>query len=321
MSSTQPAHSAITEATFVTANEVENTLNNHKVVAMASATSEGILYVVATPIGNLGDITTRAAQCLAQANTVLCEDTRVTAKLLQHLGLHKPLLALHNFNEHAISDKLVARLLAGEKLALVSDAGTPLISDPGFMLVRAARQAGVKVEPIPGCCALITALCVSGLAVERFCFEGFLPSKRGERRTALAQYLHESRTVIVYESCHRIVDSLTDCMEVLGGQRQICIAREITKRFEQIVTLSLVEAVNWIQADDNRQRGEFVLIIEGAPAQAVCTDIVTVSVDVLLNKLRQHLPVKQVAQLAAELTGQKKNALYQQMITQGVEDV
>lgn len=271
--------------------------------------SDGHLYVVATPIGNLGDLSPRALRVLSAVNAICAEDTRVTGGLLSHFGVRARLIALHEHNETEIAGKLVTRLLAGESLALVSDAGTPLVSDPGFALVRASRAAGVPVMTVPGPCAVVAALSVSGLPSDRFVFEGFLPSRRGARRSRLEALADCRDTLIVYESSHRIAECLTDCAEVLGAARRICLARELSKRFEQSITDTASRLCEWLAEDGNRSRGEFVLVIEGAADSAQPDEV-----DRILRALLGELEPSRAARVAAELTGQRKNALYKRAL-------
>ncbi len=267
----------------------------------------GCLHVVATPIGNLDDLSPRALKCLAEADLICAEDTRHTQQLLAAKGLKRPLLALHEHNEAAQVDSVLSRLRAGEQIALVSDAGTPLISDPGFRLVCAARAAGLKVSPLPGPCAAIAALSVAGLPSDRFAFEGFLPSKSGARRERLQALLGEPRTLLFYESSHRILDCLEDAAAVFGEARRAVIARELTKLFETVLDGSLPQLVEQLRADPNQQRGEFVLMIEGAPADA---DAALREGQRVFAVLREHLPASKAAKLAAELSGAPRKALY-----------
>jgi 16S rRNA (cytidine1402-2'-O)-methyltransferase len=269
----------------------------------------GVLYVVATPIGNRADISQRALEVLGAVTRVLAEDTRHSGALLRSLGIATPLQSLHEHNEQAQVDTLLARLRAGENLALISDAGTPLISDPGYRLVRAARQAGVTVVPVPGPSALIAALSVAGLPTDRFVFEGFLPSKAATRRGRLQALAAEPRTLVFYEASHRIQECLADLAELFGAGREAVIARELTKSFEQVQSGCLKDLNAWLAADANHLRGEFVVLVAGAPA-AEETDIGPEARRVLDILLRE-LPVKQAAALAAEITGARKNALYQ----------
>lgn len=269
----------------------------------------GTLYIVATPIGNLGDMTARAVVVLQQVALIAAEDTRHSGPLLQHFGITTPCIACHDHNEREIAAGLVARIVAGESIALISDAGTPLISDPGYHLVRTAREAGVAVVPIPGASALIAALSASGLPSDRFSFEGFLPAKSSARRQRLQALVAESGTLIFYESTHRIEESLADMVGVFGADRYAVIAREITKRFETIHGDTLENLVAWVAADPNQCKGEFVVMVHGAAA--VETRVVDADTERVLRILLEELPVKQAAALAAKITGAKKNALYQ----------
>lgn len=273
----------------------------------ASATPTGTLHVVATPIGNLGDISARARQVLAAVDAICAEDTRHTRQLLQHLGIERPLLALHEHNEEAQSQAVVARLLAGESLALVSDAGTPLVSDPGFRLVRAAREAGIRVSPVPGASALVAALSVAGLPSDRFVFEGFLPAKLKARREHLQALAGEPRTLIFYESSHRIEAALADAVTAFGADRRAVLARELTKLFETVLDGTLAELAARVAADADQRKGEFVLLVEGAPEDA---DAALRAGLRLYEQLREHLPPSKAAKVASEITGAPRKALY-----------
>ena len=269
----------------------------------------GQLYVVATPIGNRADISQRALQVLKAVACVLAEDTRHSGALLRSLGIATPLQSLHDHNEQAQIEPILARLRAGDDLALVSDAGTPLISDPGYRIVQAARAAGLVVVPVPGPSALIAALSVAGLPTDRFVFEGFLPAKSVGRRARLQALVDEPRTLVFYESSHRIQDCLADLAELFGAHREAVIARELTKAFEQVQGGPLRELLAWLAADSNHLRGEFVVLVAGAPAP-VETDV-SGEDERVLKILLKEMPVKQAASLAAEITGARKNALYQ----------
>lgn len=267
----------------------------------------GILHVVATPIGNLEDITARAVRVLAGAELIAAEDTRTTRVLLDRYGIATPMQALHEHNEREQVDRLVERLLGGASIALVSDAGTPLISDPGFRLVAAARAAGVAVQPVPGACAAIAALSVAGLPLDRFCFEGFLPAKSAARRARLAELAGETRTLVIYESAHRIVDCVDDLVAVFGAARAAVLARELTKRFETLIGDTLAEIAAALASDADQRRGEFVLIVAGNPdadAAAIAEG------RRLYAALARELPPSRAAKLAAELSGAPKRALY-----------
>ena len=269
----------------------------------------GTLYIVATPIGNLQDITQRALAIFAEVDLIAAEDTRHSGLLLSHYGIKKPFFALHDHNEQHKADLLVEKLRAGTNIALISDAGTPLISDPGFHLVRKCRQAGVKVVPLPGACAAITALCASGIASDRFCFEGFLPAKSKARRDRLQNLQKEDRSLIFYESTHRILDTLADVEELFGAERYVVLAREITKTWETISGDSVGNLRRWLSEDANRTKGEMVLIVEGC----IETGETEFSPEVVkaLKLIAAELPLKKAAAIVAELYGYKKNALYQ----------
>ncbi|RDZ27054.1 16S rRNA (cytidine(1402)-2'-O)-methyltransferase [Lysobacter silvisoli] len=269
--------------------------------------SPGTLHVVATPIGNLGDLSARALETLRTVDAVCAEDTRHTRQLLSHFGLERPLLALHQHNEDAQAAQLVARLQAGESLALVSDAGTPLVSDPGYRLVRAARAAGIRVSPVPGACAAIAALSVAGLASDRFAFEGFLPAKTAARRDRLSALVAEPRTLLFYESAHRIEETLDDLVVAFGGERPAAIARELTKLFETVLDGPLAQLRERVAADPNQRKGEFVVIVQGAGDDA---DAQVAEGKRLYAKLVDYLKPSQAAKLAAELSGAPRKALY-----------
>ena len=271
--------------------------------------STATLYVIATPIGNLSDISSRALDTLRAVAAVCAEDTRHTRPLLAHYGIDKPLIALHDHNEEAIADKVVARLLAGESLALVSDAGTPLVSDPGFKLVRAARAAGVKVSPVPGACAAIAALSVAGLPSDRFAFEGFLPAKASGRRERLNRLAGATAALVFYESSHRIEESLTDMVAAFGGDRPAVLARELTKLFETVLDGDLAGLLEQVKADPNQRRGEFVVMVQGAGDDEAAQ---IAEGRRLYAKLNEHLPPSAAAKLAAELSGAPRKALYGQ---------
>ena len=230
--------------------------------------NQGTLYIVATPIGNLSDISQRALEVLRQVDLVAAEDTRHSKPLLHHYGIDKAMLAYHEHNEEQLTPKLVQRLLEGESIALISDAGTPLLSDPGYRLVKMAHEAGLRVSPIPGACAAIAALSASGLATDRFLFAGFPPHKQGARQRFYEGLRQQSSTLIFYESSHRVLASVTDMRDVFGAQRSIVLAREISKTFETIHSSTLAALPEWIAADANQQKGEFVLVVQGAALQA-----------------------------------------------------
>lgn len=271
---------------------------------------ECALYVVATPIGNLGDITLRALETLRGADLVACEDTRHARRLLDHHGIGVPTLALHRHNENEAAEKLLRALGEGKRVALVSDAGTPGISDPGARAVAAVRAAGYKVVPLPGACAAVAALSAAGLAEERFLFVGFLPAKSAARRAAIAELAGVPATLVLYEAPHRVAQTVADLVEVLGPGREIVIARELTKLFEQVERMPLQAAPAWLAADDNRTRGEFVLLVTGAAPQVEGV----AEADRILAALLEELPVKQAAKLAAGITGRPKNELYERAL-------
>ncbi len=269
----------------------------------------GTLFVVATPIGNLGDLSPRALETFKSVAAICAEDTRHTRQLLSRFGLERPLVALHEHNEDQACAPLLARLQAGESLALVSDAGTPLVSDPGFRLVRAARAAGIAVSPVPGASALVAALSVAGLPSDRFVFEGFLPAKAGARRARLVELATETRTLIFYESSHRIEDSLSDAAAAFGPDRPAVLARELTKLFETVLDGSLAELQARVRDDANQRKGEFVLLVQGAGEAA---DAKVVEGRRLYAKLSEHLPPSTAAKLAADLSGAPRKSLYGQ---------
>jgi 16S rRNA (cytidine1402-2'-O)-methyltransferase len=269
---------------------------------------EPALYVVATPIGNLRDITLRALDVLAAADVVAAEDTRNTAHLLTQHGINaNRLMAVHQHNEKGAAEKIVALLQAGQSVAFVSDAGTPAVSDPGALLVQAVRAAGLRVIPVPGANAAIAALSAAGLAEPHFLFYGFLPSKSAARRTALESLRDQACTLAFYEAPHRIVECVADLCEVLGGERQVVLAREITKLFETIHACPLRDAGAWLMSDSNQQRGEFVVLVSGAAPQPGLSAEARHTLEILLDEL----PLKQAVQLAAKITAASRNELYQ----------
>ncbi|MFW1967010.1 16S rRNA (cytidine(1402)-2'-O)-methyltransferase [Acinetobacter guillouiae] len=271
------------------------------------------LFVVATPIGHLDDMTFRSIEVLKSVSVIAAEDTRQSAQLLKHYNISTPLTACHDHNESNKIDILIEKLKSGQNIALVSDAGTPLISDPGFKLVRAAQENGIRVIPVPGACAAIAALSAVGLPSDRFSFEGFLSSKQSQRLIQLEKLKHESQTMIIYEAPHRILDSVKDMADVFGADRPVGFAREITKTFETIKKMTLRELVTFIENDRNQQKGEIVLVIGGAP-DAKDQDVEQEKLDQLLNRLLQDLSVKAASQLAADLTGIKKKIAYQRAL-------
>ncbi|OTG78472.1 16S rRNA (cytidine(1402)-2'-O)-methyltransferase [Acinetobacter sp. ANC 5054] len=269
------------------------------------------LFVVATPIGHLDDISYRAIEVLKSVKIIAAEDTRTSAQLLKHFSINTPLTACHDHNESNKIDQLIERLEKGENMALISDAGTPLISDPGFKLVRAAQEKNIRVIPVPGACAAIAALSAVGLPSDRFSFEGFLPSKQSQRLLALNKLKDETQTMIIYEAPHRIVDCLKDMAEVFGTDRPVGFAREITKTFETIKKMTLGELVPFVESDHNQQKGEIVLVIGGSTEEK---DMEQEKLDKLLTRLLQDLSVKAASQLAADLTGIKKKVAYQRAL-------
>lgn len=268
---------------------------------------KGTLYVVATPIGNLADLSARAREVLSQADLICAEDTRHTRQMLNALGLDRPLLALHEHNESERVAQVLAQLQAGKALALVSDAGTPLISDPGYRLVRELRAAGVTISPIPGPCAAIAALSVAGIASDRFCFEGFLPAKSSARRERLQRLAAEPRTLVFYESAHRIEECLADMRLIFGDAREAVLAREISKLFETILDGDLKVIAEKIAADPNQRKGEFVLVIAGAPEDE---NAALVEGRRLYARLAEVMKPSQAAKIAADLSGAPRKALY-----------
>jgi 16S rRNA (cytidine1402-2'-O)-methyltransferase len=268
---------------------------------------KGCLYIVATPIGNLDDITYRAVQVLMEVDAIAAEDTRHSKKLMQHLGVATPLVALHEHNENALSEKIIKRLERGESLALISDAGTPLISDPGFPLVNQAHKAGLKIIPVPGASSVLAALSVSGLPTDRFVFEGFLPSKKTARQNRLRELEKETRTLILFETPHRITVALADLAEVLGEDREIFMARELTKTHEEVKRSSVGQVLEAASSGALQERGEFVLVLAGnGNKQSAIDDQALKIFDLLL----EELPLKTSASLASKITGLKRKDFY-----------
>ncbi|MEE4159298.1 16S rRNA (cytidine(1402)-2'-O)-methyltransferase [Pseudomonas viridiflava] len=279
-------------------------------VPVASNSTPGSLYVVATPIGNLDDMSVRALKVLREVTLIAAEDTRHSSRLMQHFGISTPLAACHEHNERDEGSRFITRLLAGDDVALISDAGTPLISDPGYHLVRQARAAGITVVPVPGACALIAALSAAGLPSDRFIFEGFLPAKAVGRKARLEQVKKEPRTLIFYEAPHRILECLQDMEQVFGADRPALLAREITKTFETLKGLPLGELRAFVEADSNQQRGECVVLVAGwTPPED--EDVIGAEARRVLDLLLEEMPLKRAAALAAEITGVRKNLLYQ----------
>lgn len=270
---------------------------------------KGTLYVVATPIGNLRDITLRALDVLKEVAVIAAEDTRITARLLRHYGIATRLAALHEHNEARVMRPLLALLGAGKSVALVSDAGTPCVSDPGARFIAAARAAGYPVRPVPGASAAIAAVSVCGLPSRQVLFYGFLPARAGERKSELAQLVAYPFALVFFEAPHRVIESVVDMAAALGATRRVVIARELTKVFETVYACTLGEAAEWLNADEHRRKGEFVLVVEG---------VVSVAADVeaqqALEVLLSELPLKQAVALAARITGAKRNHLYQRAL-------
>jgi 16S rRNA (cytidine1402-2'-O)-methyltransferase len=274
-----------------------------------NAKGPGTLWVVATPIGHRDDWSPRAVEVLRSVDAIACEDTRHSGTLFAHFGIGTPTLALHDHNERDQADRLVARLLAGESLALVSDAGTPLLSDPGFRVVAAARRAGVRVSPVPGPSALMAALSVAGLPTDRFVFEGFLPAKAGARRERLRELAQESRTLVFFEAKHRVLETLEDAVAAFGADRAAALARELTKTFETVLDGTLASLHERVAADAHQQLGEFVLVVGGAPAED--DEAATLREgERVFRLLAGELPAGKAAKLAAAITGAPRNALY-----------
>jgi 16S rRNA (cytidine1402-2'-O)-methyltransferase len=274
---------------------------------VAGTRMSGTLFIVATPIGNLADISERALQVLRSVAVVAVEDTRHSNRLLQHYGIRTPVLAYHDFNEKERAAHLLARVAAGESIALVSDAGTPLVSDPGYHLVRQAQALGLPVVPVPGACAAIAALSCAGLASDRFTFEGFLPARTVARRSVLESLREERRTMIFYEAPHRILECLVDMVAVFGPEREVTLARELTKTFETIRQSAMLAMLEFVTQDADQQKGEIVLVVAGNTAPTA--DIAPEALHTL-RVLLDELPVKQAAALAARITGVGKNLLY-----------
>lgn len=271
----------------------------------------GTLYIVASPIGNLGDITFRAIEILKKVNHVAAEDTRHTTILLKHYSITKPILSLHEFNERKRIQSLLSFLKEEQDIALLSDAGTPLISDPGFLLVKEAKEAGLPVVPIPGPCAAIAALSVSGLPADKFVFEGFLPSKAEAKTKRLNELISEKRTIIFYESPHRIQETLKIVQEIFGSERKACLARELTKIHETVLSQTIGELYQYFNDNQAQCRGEMVLLMTGAAKDLAAPIVPT---DKVLDLLLDVLPLKQAVSLASDMTGERKNKIYEQAL-------
>ena len=286
-------------------------------VAGAQDFPRGCLYVVATPIGNLADVSLRALHVLSLVDAIACEDTRTSGAFLRHFGLEKPLLALHEHNERAGAAQVGARLAAGERIAYVSDAGTPAVSDPGAVLVQAVAAAGHRVMPLPGASSAVVALSVAGDAAARgFAFAGFLSSKAQERATELARLQDARQSTVIFEAPHRIEALAGALADVLGGDaaRQLTVCRELTKQFEQVVTLPVADFPRWLAADANHRRGEFVLVLHAAPAAPAADDALPAEAERILRVLLAELPLKQASAIAAELSGLPRKRLYAQAL-------
>ena len=279
---------------------------NHK----KSDVLPGTLYLVATPIGNLADITQRAISVLQHVDIIAAEDTRHSQRLLSFLGIKSTLLAYHEHNEDRMTPKLLDELASGKSIALISDAGTPLISDPGYRLVTQGHDKKISIVPVPGVCAAIAALSAAGLATDSFTFEGFPPAKQGARLHFLEQLAEQQRTMIFYISCHRIVETLKDMRTVFGENRRATFARELTKTFETIKRAELADLVGWVEADDNQRKGEIVLVVEGKESQGADS----AQIDHYLSILLAELPVKQSVSLLVKMTGENKNDVYKRAL-------
>lgn len=278
---------------------------------MSLNNENGVLYIVATPIGNLSDISLRALEILKHVDLIAAEDTRHSKKLLQHYSITTKLISLHNFNEAKRSEALLQQLNQGKNIALISDAGTPLISDPGYVLVAKVRAANIQVVPVPGACAAIAALSAAGLSTEKFIFEGFLPTKKSALITRLENFIHEERTVIFYEAPHRIKQLIDTMLEVFGNERFAVIAKELTKAFETIVSSNLADLQSWLEVDANHQRGEFVVLLAGVEKVSnKFAIVISEEAQRIFNILKAELPHKQAAKLTAEITGENKNQIY-----------
>jgi len=269
------------------------------------------LYIVATPLGNLKDITFRAIEVLKSADIIAAEDTRHSQKLLLHFGISRKIISLHKDNESRSTDHLIKLLKSGQSVALISDAGTPLISDPGFVLVSKAHENNIVVSPIPGPCAAIAALSVSGLSCDKFTFEGFLSSSKNTRLARLKVLSNETRTCIFYEAPHRLLETLQDMCDVLGESREIVLARELTKTFETIVKSSVGKLLEFVQKDCSQQLGEIVLIVAGISEENAEKKLNNAQVENLLKTLLKELPLKSAVKIASDILGISKNKLYE----------
>ena len=289
---------------------VESELNHQKPNYKQPDVLPGTLYLVATPIGNLADITQRAISVLSQVDIIAAEDTRHSQRLLSHLGIKTKCLAYHEHNEDRMTPRLVEILQSGKTIALISDAGTPLISDPGYRLVTQAHDRELKVVPVPGACAAIAALSAAGLATDSFTFEGFPPAKHGTRIHFFEQLASQKRSMIFYVSCHRIIETLKDMQSVFGEDRRVTFARELSKTFETIKRMELCALISWVEADENQRKGEIVLVVEGKVVEAEDN----AQLDFYLSILLAELPVKQSVNLLVKMTGDNKNTVYRRAL-------
>ncbi|XZQ58280.1 MAG: 16S rRNA (cytidine(1402)-2'-O)-methyltransferase [Arsenophonus sp.] len=276
------------------------------------------LYIVPTPIGNLDDITIRALQIFKKVDLIAAEDTRRTGLLLQHFNINANMVSLNNYNEQHKTNKLIHQLKQGINIALVCDAGTPLINDPGYHLVKYCRQSNIRIIPLPGPCAAITALSASGIPPNRFCYEGFLPSKRKNRQDVLKRLMNESRTLLFYESPHRLIDTLSDMITIWNAGRYAILARELTKIWESIHGLPIGKLLDWVKVDQNRCRGEIVLVVDGYRASKNSEVVISPDAIKTFMLLQQSLPLKKAASITSEIYGFKKNTLYKHFIDQGI---
>ncbi|XZQ56262.1 MAG: 16S rRNA (cytidine(1402)-2'-O)-methyltransferase [Arsenophonus sp.] len=276
------------------------------------------LYIVPTPIGNLDDITIRALQIFKKVDLIAAEDTRRTGLLLQHFNINANMVSLNNYNEQHKTNKLIHQLKQGINIALVCDAGTPLINDPGYHLVKYCRQSNIRIIPLPGPCAAITALSASGIPPNRFCYEGFLPSKRKNRQDVLKRLMNESRTLLFYESPHRLIDTLSDMITIWNAGRYAILARELTKIWESIHGLPIGKLLDWVKVDQNRCRGEIVLVVDGYRASKNSEVVISPDAIKTFMLLQESLPLKKAASITSEIYGLKKNTLYKHFIDQGI---
>lgn len=272
----------------------------------------GTLFIVATPIGNMGDISARAIEVLKSVDLIAAEDTRHSGRLMSHFQITTPLVAYHDHGSEAQGERIFAALDGGQNVALISDAGTPLVSDPGYRLVRSARERAYKVIPLPGACAAITALSAAGLPSDRFCFEGFLPAKQSQRHKSLELLAGETRTLIFYEAPHRIVATVEDLIDIFGAEREVTLARELSKTYETVLNGNLSELLAQIKSDVNQQKGEMVLVVRGFDGQVQSEQ--EREEERVLTLLLEDLPVKQAASLAAKICGGQRNSLYKKAL-------